>query len=355
MSGVSSATDVGTLAQVIGDASLVKQSIDTLSQQSSTGFVSATFDGLGQGAATALDLTAQLGLNTTSQANADRASTIQQVSQTALGQIQTIVAGFTPQLLSAQSTGTQALQALGVSARDALSQVAGLLDTKVGNIYVFAGQDSGNAPVPDPGSITQSAFYAAIQTAVAGLAGSGAAGVQAQTLAAAAPGATSPFSASLEASNVPASVDLGTDQRVQVGVLADQNSDAVSSGTGTTSTGSYMRDILSGLATIGALSPAQGTDPQLNTLLQGTMQSLQDATSALNTDIGALGTRQTRVTSTKTELSDTATALTTQLGGVQLVDLPTLSTQLADAQTQLQASYHVIASLEQLSLAKFLT
>jgi flagellar hook-associated protein 3 FlgL len=355
MSGISSATDVGTLAQVIGDASLVKQSIDALTQQSSTGFVSATFDGLGQAASTALDLTAQLGLNTTAQANADQASAIQQVSQTALGQIQTIVAGFTPQLISAQTTGTQALATLSVSAQDALSQVASLLDTKVGDIYVFAGQDSRTPPVPDPGGITQSAFYAAIQSAVAALGGSGAAGVQTQTLAASGPGATSPFSASLEGSNAPASVDLGGGQRVQVGVLADSNSDAVSAGIGTTSTGSYTRDILRGLATIAALSPAQGSDPQLGALLQGTLQSLQDATGALNTDIGALGTRQARVTSTKTELSDTATALTTQLDGLQQVDLASVSTQLADAQTQLQSSYHVIASLEQLSLAKFLT
>ena len=84
------------------------------------------------------------------------------------------------------------------------------------------------------------------------------------------------------------------------------------------------------------------------------MQSLQGADSALNTDIGALGVRQNRVSSAKSDFTDTATALTTQQVGVQEVDLASVSTKLANATTQLQASYQLLAALEQLSLAKFL-
>jgi len=354
MSGISAATDIGTLAQVLDNSRQIRQSIDTLTQQSSSGLISQDYAGLGQAARPAIDLSAALGTNAVAQANATAAGTIQQVSQTALGQIQSIVAGFTPQLLAAQTTGETQLATLSASARDDLTQVATLLDTKVGDVYIFAGQDSRNPPVPDPNSITQSAFYAAIQTAVASLPTSGAAGVTAQTLAAAQPGATSPFSSTLEASNTPATVDLGDGQRVQIGVLADQNSDALSTGIGTTSTGSYTRDILSGLATIAALQPTQSTDPSLPTLLQTTLQTLQDAGTALNTDIGTLGTRQVRVTDAGKELSATATALTGQLSGLQDVDLAAVSTQLATANTQLQDSYHVISSLSQLTLATYL-
>ena len=354
MGGIAPATDVGTLAQIVSNAGLTKQTINTLTEQSSTGLISTQFEGLGSGARTAIDLSVQLAQNTTIQANTDAAANVQQVSQTALGQIQTIVSGFTPQLLAAETSGSSSLASLSLTAQDGLNQVASLLDTKVGDVYIFAGQDSHTPPVPSPNSIGQSAFFAAIQAAVATLSVSGAAGVATQTLAASAAGATSPFSASLEASNAPATVDLGDGATIQVGVLADQNSDALSAGTGTTSTGSYTRDILRGLATIAALTPAQTSDPQIGALLQGTLQSLQGADSALNTDIGALGVRQTRVSSAKSDLSDTALALTTQQSGVQDVDLPTLSTKIANATTQLQASYQLLAALEQLTLAKFL-
>lgn len=354
MAGIAPATDVGTLSQIVSNAGLTKQTINILTEQTSTGLISTQFEGLGAGARIAIDLSVQLAQNTTLQANTDSAANIQQASQTALGRIQSIVASFTPQLLAAQTTGTSSLPALSVTARDSLNQVASLLDTKVGDIYIFAGQDSHTAPIPSPDSIGQSAFFAAIQSAVATLSTSGAAGVATQTLTASAAGATSPFSASLEASNAPATVDLGDGATIQVGILADQNSDAVSSGTGTTSTGSYTRDILRGLATIAALTPAQATDPQIGALLQGTLQSLQGADSALNTDIGALGVRQTRVSSAKSDFADTATALTAQQAGVQEVNLASVSTKLANATTQLQASFQLLAALEQLTLAKFL-
>ena len=81
---------------------------------------------------------------------------------------------------------------------------------------------------------------------------------------------------------------------------------------------------------------------------------MQSASSALNTDIAGLGTRQDRLASAKIELGDTATALTTQLSNVQDVDIAKVATELSAAQTQLQASYQLIATLGQLSLAKYL-
>jgi hypothetical protein len=47
------------------------------------------------------------------------------------------------------------------------------------------------------------------------------------------------------------------------------------------------------------------------------------------------------------------TSLQTQLSGLQNADLAHVPAQLSAAQRQLQASYHVIARLSQLSLAKY--
>jgi flagellar hook-associated protein 3 FlgL len=112
--------------------------------------------------------------------------------------------------------------------------------------------------------------------------------------------------------------------------------------------------LLRGFATIGALTSSQASVPGYTTLLQDTLTSVQNATSALNTDIAGLGARQDRLTTTGNDLTDAATALNTQLSDVQEADLSQVATELTAAQTQLQASYQVVASLGQLSLAKFL-
>jgi len=355
MLAISGATDIGTLNQATANTELTQQRIDQLTEETSTGLISQTYDGLGAGAAQALNLTAQLSQNTTLQANVSQAVSIASATQNALGQIQTLASSFAQSITTELTSGASSTDAVATSARTTLSEIADLLNTKVGDTYIFAGQDSNNPPIPDADNITSSAFYTTISTAVANLSSTGAAAVETATLSASESGsATSPFSATLEASNAPATVDLGGGQFVQTGVLADQNSDAVSTGVGTTSTGSYIRDLLRGLATVGSLSSTQSNDPNFQPLLQNTLTSVQNATVALNTDIAGLGSRQDRLTATTTDLTDTATALNTQLSNLQDANLAQVATELSTAQTQLQSSYQVLASLSQLSLAKFL-
>ena len=354
MINATSISGYGALGLALGNATLTQSSINTLTAQSSSNLVSSEFAGLGENARTALDLTGQLALNTAALTDAAQAADVNGVAQTALGQIQSLVSNLSGQLLGQASGSAVGLSTLAATASDGLKQVAELLNTKVGQVYVFAGQDSHNPPVPDAGAITQSSFYAAITSALANLSGSGASAVQAQLLTASAAGPTSPFSSTLEASNQLSSANLGGGETVQLGVLADQNASAVSAGTGTTSTGSYMRDVLMGFATLASLGTANYADPQTQAMLGLVHTTLSGADDALNTDIGGLGVRQAKVNSAQAELSASATALTTQLDGVQDVDEATVATKLSAAQTQLQASYKIISDLSQLSLAKYL-
>ncbi len=354
MSGISSATDVGTLAAVLYNTTQISSQIGTLTAQASSGLVSSDYAGLGNAASKALDLSGQLALNTAYQTNANQAATQAQVAQSALGQIQTIVSGFSGQLLEPATNTQIGLATLASSAAANLQQIASLLNTKVGDTYIFAGQDSRTPPVPNPATLSTSAFATAIQAAIANLGTAGAAATQSQILAGAAPGATSPFSASLEASNVAATAIIGDGLSVQTSVLADQNANATSAGASGTTTGSYTRDILASLATVAALGTATASDPNVAALLSLTQTTLSHADDALNTDIGALGGRQQTITGTQSELTDTATTLTTQLGNLQNVDTAEVATKLATVQNQLQASYKIIANLDQLSLVKFL-
>jgi flagellar hook-associated protein 3 FlgL len=346
-----SATDFGTLEQAIGATQQISQQIGTLTAQTASGYLSTDYAGLGQNASISLDLSPQIAGNSGLIANADSAANIQQVAQTALGQIESIASNFSSQATTLETIPSSAATVAN-SANGALQQVAQLLDTQVGDIYVFGGEDSRTPPIPDPNNITNSAFYTAIQTAIGGLTTNGAAATSAATLAT--PGGTSPFAPSLEAAGVQSQVDLGGGTRVALAPLANTNSNATSPGVGTTSTGSYTRDLMLSLATLGSLGSANTSDPNFLSLVQSTVTTLQGAVSATNTDIGALGSRQSQVTAAQTELNNTNTALTTQVGNVQDADMAQVASQLAAAQNQLQASYQIIATMSQLSLSKFL-
>lgn len=353
MTSIYGPTTFGMMTQVVGNTASIKQQLDTLTEQSSSGLVSTTYAGLGNHAPLSLDLNAEIAQNGTWQSNIQAASASLNVAQSALSQIGTIASGISSQLLDLNGGNVEVVAA---QARDALTQIAGLLDTQSGDSYVFAGQDSANPPVPDPSAITSSNFYTAISTAVAGLSSNGAAATEAQTLAiaSAGPGGVSPFSATLTASNQRSQVQVGTDQTVTFGILADQNATAVSPGTGSTSTGSYIRDIMRSLATIGSLSSAQSSDPNFATLVQNTSSSLQSAVQTLNSDSGIMGDTQSNLTAMQSTLSDTSTAMSTQVNNLQSVDMASVASQLSEVQTQLQASYKIISELSSLSLVNFL-
>ncbi len=353
MSLTLSSTDFGNLDQAIAATSLIKQNVANLTAETASGYTSSDYARLGAAAGPALDLSDDIAANTALAGNADAAANIQSVAQTALGEIESIASKFASQATTLETT-PQSAGTIAASAQDALQQVAQLLNTKVGNIYVFAGQDSATAPVPNPAAINQSNFATAIQTAIGNLTNNGATATIAATLAIASPGGTSPFSPSLEASGAQSTVDLGNGARVSLAPLANTNSNATSPGAGATSTGSYTRDVLLGLATLASLGHANTSDASFLPLVQSTVATLQGAVSAANTDIGALGDRQDQVSSAKTELSNVSIALQTQLSSLQGADLAQVAAQLSAAQTQLQASYQVIAGLSQLSLSKYI-
>ena len=178
---------------------------------------------------------------------------------------------------------------------------------------------------------------------------------------------TSPFStwlsqpsAVLKAS--PPVVQVDQNETEPVGIPASANGlipDSVSGpptipgGPGTT-TGSYMRDVLRALATIGSLSSTQANVTGFQDLVQDTRVSLSGAITAMAQDAGALGNVQSSITATQSRLADTQTALTGQVSSAEDVDMAATLSQISLVQTQMQASYQLISTLSGLSLAKFL-
>ncbi len=359
ISGIPAPGDYGLLTTLVADSSNVRQRLNQLTEQASTGLEADTYAGLGAGASVSLDLNPEIANLQAWQNNISAAAGPMGVTQATMTQIQQIASNFYAQLNNLNGINPSEVDSIATSAQDALKQVAGLLDAQDGGTFVFAGADTANAPVPDPSAILSSGFYTQIAAAVGNLGTAGATATAAATLGIASSNTagTSPFSAYLSqpASTLQAripSVQTGDDQSTPIGLLASAN--AAITSTGTSTTGSYTRDLMRSLATLGSLSSAQVNLPGFAGLVQDTRSSLQGAITAMAGDTGVLGNRQAALATTQTNLAATQTALTTQVGTAQDADMAKTLSDLSLAQTQLQASYQVIAGLSGLSLAKLL-
>lgn len=346
---VSAFGDYGALSGLVGDGAAIRSRLDRLQQQAATGTIADTLGGLGGIAARhVLDLRPQIAHETQWQANIDAVQGQMSATQTALKSVSDIAGQFYGELPKLSGLNPGDVDTVAARAKQALVQVASLLNTKVGDRYVFAGQTPGTPPVPNPDGIASSPFVTSVASAVSGLAANGATATTAATLAAAS--GTSPFDPSL-APAVP-TVQVGEAEYIQVGVLANANTLAASSGPSTT--GSYMRDVLRGLATLASLSSGQITASGFPALVDDTRQSFGGAISALNAEAGALGDVQSGLAVRHAALGDMHDALTAQLSSVTDVDMASTLTSLSLVQTQLQASYRIIAQAKGMTLADYI-
>ncbi len=357
--GAGTPSDYGLLSSLVADSAGIRARLDQLAQQASTGMQSPSYAGLGGNASASLNLAPQIANLQTWQKNIDAATGSMGVTQATMTQIQQIASNFYAQTNNLNGINTSEVDSIASSARDALKQLAGLLDTQDGSRYVFGGADTADPPVPDPGDILSSGFYTQIAAAVGNLGVAGAGATAAATLAIASSNVagTSPFSAYLSqpAGTLQAQIPIvqtGEGQSTPIGLLASANA-VIASGGGST-TGSYMRDLMRSLATLGSLSSAQVNLPGFAGLVQDTQQSLQGAIGTMAADTGVLGDRQAALSTTQTNLAATQTALAAQIGTVQNADMAQTLSAITLTQTQLQASYQMIASLNGMSLAKLL-
>jgi flagellar hook-associated protein 3 FlgL len=336
----------GLLGTLVSNSASIQNQLSTLTEQSSTGLVAQTFGGLGSGAQVALDLSPQLAQVSAYTQNIDSATTNLNLTTQVLGQLEGIASTFYSATLSL-STGTSGeLSTLASQAQQALGQVQNLLNTQSGANYLLAGQDTANPPAPDTAF---NAYVTSVQTAVAGLPTAGAAATEAATLAAATTG--SPFSSTL--GTAPQTMAVGFGVTARIGVVAGQNAYAPSSTTG--STGSYVKDLIRSLSTIAALNSAPvSASAGFTTLVADTHTDLGNAVSAINDETAGVGTALQSLTADQTNLGNTKLALTKQISNVENVDAAATATALTQAQTQLQISYKLIATMQSLSLLQYL-
>ena len=336
VSGVAGFASRGLLGELSGNVSSINQKLTQVSEEVSTGLVSTTYAGLGSGALTALNLRPQMAQNDAISDGITAATSQMGITQTVMTQIASLAQGVMTRLSAAGGSGTGAtgLDDVAAQARDAFASVVSLLNSKDGDTYIFAGEDSANPPVP---AGSTASFVAGVTSAVQGLGTSGTtlASTEAASLGA---GTSGVFSTAAGQSTVQ-TVQTGSGAAVPYGVSASA---------------SYMQQILQSLATVGALSSSQTGATGYSSLVQSATTQLGTATTALTADQGVLGERQNALTATQTTMASTKISLTTQLSGVEDADVASLATTQSLLQTQLQTSYKLISNMQNLSLVQYL-
>lgn len=343
---------------------LLTRAVDQLSSQTtalqsqvSSGVVSDSYADLGDGRYQALDLQPQITQIAGWQTNISSAQATLDVTQTAMSRIATIASNLQTSLTTLQGdTSATTVSNAALQARQSLTELASLLNTKNASSYVFGGTASDTPPVADPSAITQSSFFQSIGSSVSDLGTLGADGVQTATVATASDNslATSPFSAALSvtgqaSSALTRSVTVGDQDHVAIGFVA------TSGGTpSTSSTGSSIRDLMSALAVVGNLDQASPATTGFAALVKNTSAQVSAADDSLNLSIASLGQTQANMTGQSTVLGQVSDALTTQLSAVKDSDPAAVSAQLTATQNQLQASYSLIADMKNMSLASYI-
>jgi flagellar hook-associated protein 3 FlgL len=348
---VSGMVQSGLLAQLVADSTATQTQLDKLTRQSASGQVADTYGGLGNTAYVSIDLRPQMAQVTTWQQNITTANGQLDTTQSVLGQLESIATSFSSETLGASMQSSTGATAVAAQAQLALQQVVGLLNTQSDGQYSFAGADSANPPIS---SSALSTFTAVVATQVAGLNTGTDPTTLVGSLITEATTADFAYPGSSASATTPTALatPTGQGQNVPTAFVAGQNSYATQAGTGTT--GSYVRDLIAGLAGLAGLGSTTASESTLQSFGAGMSQLLQGAATAISTETAGFGAVQSELTTQGTTLSDTLTSLTTQVSSVENVDMTATATALSQVQTQLQASYQLIAGLKQLSLTAYL-
>jgi flagellin-like hook-associated protein FlgL len=341
----------------------VKARMDELTTQVATGRIGDGYGDLKGGARLSVDIRAELARRETFSRQIDLAGARLETMQTTMARIGALAQDVAAKALTMVTTGSNSVDAVAEQARMALREVASLMNTQGGGAYLFAGTDAANAPMPNADTILTSGFFLQIEAEVATLAVGNGATVLANTLTTAASNAagTTPFSTFLS-NPMPAggldeprlSIPADDGTRVTYGLRANANGAAVSPGTPPT-TGSFVRDVLRGLAVLASFTnTSTGIKPDFAQVTTEIAVSLQSAGRALEDERASLGVAERRLTAAR-ERHDTLTlTLTRQVSGIEDAPMEETISRLEQVRTQLQANYSLIGSMREFSLINFI-
>lgn len=353
----------GPLDRLLGSLASQQAEYSTLQQQTATGKLATSYAELGPMSGQVVDLTsATKRLDTYGQAitTAQGRAAVMQDALTQLNAVASKMAASALTLSSSSAAGS--VDSVAQEAKQALAQVASLLNTKNGSEYVFSGADTANPPVPSPDAVTGSGLYTKIGAQVAALATTptspAIATVIANTVAIAKdPSAgTTIFSGYLTGAGAnapPGSIQVSDSERVSLDLPANRDARATSDPS-INGTGSAINDVLRSLTVMANSTGAMASNPDFRALIKDASSTLTSAATTLTAEAGQIGLTQNTLTTVAASHASLKSALTTQLAGFTEVDMASTISKLQAVGTQLQASYNVLSIARGLNLASYL-
>ncbi|WP_207476508.1 flagellin [Arenibaculum pallidiluteum] len=332
----------------------VQQRLTELRDQVATQKKSTTYGGLGTDARVSISVRSEITEYKSYLSNIDTARLRLQSTVSTMERIGQIGEDINLEITKLQSDPNADPAVVKSIAQRAYDELVGLFNTRVNGEYVLSGSDKANPPLPEAKARTLFGNIATDMGTAASdpLQNPAAAHAQTKTRA-----WTDLFSDNLEdpadiVQQSKARVDRGVD--VTYGVLATNGTPA----NGAVPAGDlpYFREILREVAAIANLpSPTDETEKaNLKQYLSQVGQSLGSAVTQVDTEVGKLGTAMKRMEQIGTRHKDLDVVLQRSVGDVEDVDMAEAITRLQLAQTQLEASFRVTASLNQTNLNDFL-
>lgn len=335
---------------------MLQERLAKLSDQVATQKVSSDFAGLGSGARVSINLRGELKELDTYARNISGAQLRLTTQVEAMERIGQLAKELSVELIKLQSDPNAEVAVVNQIAQQGYQELTSLLNAKVDGRYVFAGGDSANAPLPAAGADALFAQIAAdlpgpITNAATSLATTRGRLAQddwfADTID---PDTTAPPVPVVP----PVSARVDRDLDLEYGVLATNG--VYSDDVDLTEDLPYFREFLHAFAA--AANVDKPTTPaeldEFRGYLDQVRQGVDRATGRLDEEVGALGALGSRMKAIDDRHKDLALHLRSGVSDVEDVDMAAAITKLQLVQTQLQASYRVTSSLNQVNLNDFL-
>lgn len=329
-------TDIGATLSQQYTLKILRQQLTEAQQQTSTGKKSQTLAGLGPaGASTSISLRGKFNAIDVYKQNLYAAKTQFQIMDASINVVNENARELLSTLREQVQSGAPKGTILNETAKSHLQTIADKLNTQFNGRYLFAGDDTSNAPINN-----MAALNASMSGLVTGwLAGTPTAGSVVSDAQAVAGTALGYRTSALISGDATMRVDESTD--ISMTLRAHE---------------SGFSDIMRGVAIISNL-PQPTTQAETDnywTVVNGVIDLLERATNTVDQTQGAIGARARIVDDLISQHGETQSTYELFIGDVEDVDAAEAAIKFQALQSQLEMSYSITANLRNLSLVNYI-
>ena len=336
----------------------IQTEVNRVQVQVSSGKKSDAYSGLGEGARLSLNLrTTRATTSAFIDGNVVTRTRMDQM-QNVLGRVKDIAAEVRNATLFAMSSAALPAQtgsaALKAQAQSAIKEIIQLLNTELDGFHLFAGRETDAAPMTAPGEIGTAGTPLDNVSQVAAVSPLGAAAASGDTVYDNIVLHLDGTAVGPEAGASPARYYTGEFNATDESLIVARIDNDFDLDYGVTGRNDGFNDVLQALYALATSDLSPATDAGYRRLATRAAADLATGFDEIVTEIGALGVKQAQLRDLTIRQQDFITTLDLQIGDVEDVDMADAISRLTFTQNNLEASFRMIASMRELSLARLL-